>query len=124
MKLLRIVVVLLAATHPVSGQNSESNLEAGIYKSPTGQYHATLSVSPFGGYKVLQLPNSVQIQDVSGVLWINDSMLVYSVSPIYGLPGIFTYDCTQQKIARIVAPRRVGTKNPSGSDYFELKSVD
>jgi len=76
-----------------------------------------------GGHKVLQLPHSVQVQDVSGVAWKSGSELIYSVSPIYGQPGIYVYDCIHQKNTRIVAPRNLNTHYPAGADYFELKGI-
>jgi hypothetical protein len=77
-----------------------------------------------GGYKVLELPNLVQVEDVSGLVWRDGSQLVYSVSPIYGKPGIYLYDCRVQKSTRIVAPKNVNEHYPAGADYFELKTID
>jgi hypothetical protein len=76
-----------------------------------------------GGYKVLQLRDSVQVPDVSGLSWIDPHTLVYSVSPIYGRPGIYVYDCIDKRIRRIVAPTNTDSRYPDGTDYFELKDI-
>src|SRR5947209_12757562 len=108
MKVLSVACLLLTATHLASGNENDSRLKNGVYKSPTGQCSVTLSGNAMGGHKLLQLPTSAQMQDVSGLDWLTDSKLVYSVSPIYGQPGIYVYDCVRQKNRRIVAPRNIG----------------
>jgi hypothetical protein len=51
--------------------------------------------------------------------------LVYSVSPIYGSPGIFLVTCTSDpKISTLVTPEHKDSAYPQGSDYFELQSTN
>src|SRR5262249_37122570 len=55
--------------------------------------------------------------------WASDNALVYSVSPIYGTPGIFMFDCASKETRRLVGPVTVDKAYPQGADYFELKKL-
>ncbi len=72
---------------------------------------------------MLELTGSAPVRDVSGLAWLSGSMLAYSVSPIYGKPGIYVYDCVGQKSTGIVAPKNVDLDYPNGADYCELKGI-
>jgi hypothetical protein len=79
-----------------------------------------------GGYSILSLgsKNVDTIHDVTGIAWATPNMLVYSVSPIYGKPGIYIYDCIGQASRQIVAPKNMNNAYPDGADYFELYGMD
>jgi len=57
-------------------------------------------------------------------MWRDADTLVYSVSPIYGRPGIFELDCRSTHSRTIVAAVTKDNGYPDGADYFELMSVD
>jgi hypothetical protein len=63
------------------------------------------------------------IEDVTGVAYLRNDSLVFTVSPIYGKPGIFIYDCMSKEMAQIVRPQTIDEAYPDGADYFELQSV-
>jgi len=54
---------------------------------------------------------------------LENDELAYSVSPIYGKPGIFIFDCIAKKTRRIAAPRHLDAAYPDGADYFELHAL-
>ncbi|MBW2058022.1 MAG: hypothetical protein JRJ26_11050 [Deltaproteobacteria bacterium] len=62
------------------------------------------------------------VRDITGIAWISKHYLIYSVSPIYGQPGIFLLDCRSLETKTIVGPRNISKAYPNGSDYFELQS--
>lgn len=64
-----------------------------------------------------------EAKDVTGIAWISDNDLVYTVSPIYGQPGIFLFDCASMQTKRILGPKNADTAYPDGTDDFELQSV-
>jgi len=60
------------------------------------------------------------VDDVTGVLFVVPDRLVYSVSPIYGRPGVFAFNCRTGRVRRLVRPKNVDPSYPEGLDYFEL----
>lgn len=56
-------------------------------------------------------------------MWAPKSVLIYSVSPIYGKPGIYKYDCKDHVSKIIVKPENRNKYYPDGSDYFELSRI-
>jgi hypothetical protein len=83
-----------------------------------------------GGFRQLFLkrggvPDVHLSDDVTGIAWFSDSELVYTVSPVYGVPGVYVVDCSNQtaKPVRLVAPITYNPAYPKGADFFELKSV-
>lgn len=122
------LVLLLAASLKAPGWGRASQevpvLKSGVYKSPTGKCVVRVMISPKGGHKILHLTNGLEdVSDVSGLGWLSRSSLAYSVSPVYGKPGIYVYNCDQKRVARIVAPRKTDGHYPHGAEYFELKVV-
>jgi len=81
-----------------------------------------------GGFKELELlpknGKAHRIRDVTGLTFVGESTLVYTVSPIYGKPGLFKYNCTTRKTNALVKPVTINKTYPHGADYFELHSVE
>lgn len=83
-----------------------------------------------GGFRQLLLerggvPHVHIADDVTGIAWLSNSVLVYTVSPVYGVPGVYVVDCggPTAKPVRLVAPMTYNPAYPKGADFFELKSV-
>jgi hypothetical protein len=90
-----------------------------------------INVSGQGGFKQLGISRAadqhgkekLEVNDVSGMAWIANDQLVYTVSPIYGKPGVFLFDCASLQAKRILGPKTTDKAYPDGADYFELQSV-
>ncbi len=98
----------------------------GVFASPNGKCRATLKISSsMGGFLVLTLNKQPDrgVDDVTGMMWVSGDTLVYTTSPIYGLPGVWVYSCGSNLTTRIVKPRTFSKAYPDGEDYFQLKSV-
>jgi hypothetical protein len=91
----------------------------GVYKSPDGSCSATVSVNLMGGQSELKVADHI-VSDVTGAIWIPPRDLVYSVSPVYGNPGIYLYSCRSAKTHVLVGPTHRTEAYPDGTDYFEL----
>ena len=63
--------------------------------------------------------------DIVNMLWLpDDSGLVFAVSPIYGVPGIYFFDVGARATRRLVAPTHTtDPAYPQGSDLFVLCSA-
>lgn len=100
---------------------------AGEYTSPGGACHVTLEVAGMGGFLVLTSgegrSEGMKVKDVTGIAWVNAHLLVYTVSPIYGVPGVYIYDCGSKKTKRIVAPKTLNKAYPDGADFFQLEGI-
>jgi len=100
----------------------------GVYASPNGKCEASLTINELGGFLSLTIRrkgderDSCLVDDITGIVWISENELIYTVSPIYGQPGVFLYDCNLFETKRIVGPRTINTAYPDGADYFELQS--
>jgi hypothetical protein len=96
--------------------------------SPSGACEVTTATSGMGGAKELSLrrgSSSIPVaKDVTAMLWRSPNHLLYSVSPVYGIPGLFELDCKTSKSKTIVAAAVKDRAYPDGADYFELVSVD
>ena len=104
--------------------------EPGVYASkPNGSCTVALRTLGQGGFKQLFIGRDrdhlVHIaDDVTAVAWAGAELLVYSVSPIYGKPGIFAVTCASTpKVSVLVAPTHKDNAYPDGSDYFEVQAV-
>lgn len=103
--------------------------ETGHFKCSNSDCIVSLKYSEMGGFLVLYLDNLKRkeatqvINDVTGIVWASEDILVYSVSPIYGKPGLYAYNCKTKKTKTIVKAKNVDTAYPSGSDYFELHGL-
>jgi hypothetical protein len=65
-------------------------------------------------------------EDVSNLLWLpNERGLVYAVSPVYGVPGIYLFDARIGTTRRVVGARNTSDAGyPDGADLFVLCSVE
>jgi hypothetical protein len=123
---LSTIVVASSASgcEEVQATNAPGDLSA-----PGGACTARVTVSPMGGWFQLSvLAGSGETRsladDVNGIAWIDADTLVYAVSPIYGKPGIFSFECgSTGEPKRLVAPVTFNDYGPNGADYFELRSV-
>jgi len=95
----------------------------GAYKSVPEGCQIVLEISEMGGYLKLTInpPSTHLFKDITGIAWISPDVLLFTVSPIYGKPGVFLFNCVSKQIRRIVGPRTTNTGYPSGADFFELQ---
>jgi hypothetical protein len=103
--------------------------KAGFYHSPSGNCEASLRIAEMGGFLCLDIrkkpyqgeeKDKKEICDITGMLWIANDILVYTVSPIYGKPGLFLYDCASHQIKQILRPKTKANAYRDGADFFEL----
>ncbi len=99
----------------------------GIYQPNGGKYQAhlihgegdtTLLLVKYNGTSI-----SEEVIDITGAAWLTDSYLIYTVSPIYGKPGVYSFNCVTREIKRLVIPKTIDAASPDGADYFELYSL-
>jgi hypothetical protein len=115
-------------SHLGKGEYLNAARSPGTYASPDGRCHAALEVSTMGGFLSLSVDSTSDVHpkyvsdDVTGMLWTKENELIYSVSPIYGRPGIYVFDCTHFQNKRIALPSTFTETYPDGTDYFELKN--
>jgi hypothetical protein len=106
-------------------QPTEVIKHTGNYKSSGGKCPISLVTSEMGGFIQLILPFQREqkhiIDDVTGVAYLSDNLLVYTVSPVYGRPGVYLYDCLSKHIKRIASPKTKNKGYPNGADYYELQ---
>jgi hypothetical protein len=131
----RILIVLFACLFngsPLFAQEVVALKKPGVLPSPTNECLAKLEISGKGGYLRLSIArhgsdfrNPDAIDDVTGISWVDGIQLVFSVSPIYGKPGIYLANCIENnsKPVRLAAPQTIDKAYPNGADYYELKSV-
>ncbi len=63
-----------------------------------------------------------ETRDLINLMWVPGGRgLLYAVSPIYDKPGIYFFDTTTRKVARIVTPTNISQPtSPDGTDWFVL----
>jgi hypothetical protein len=64
--------------------------------------------------------------DLTNLLWLpNDRTIVYAVSPIYDVPGIYLFDVRKGRGARVIAAQNLTGNSgyKDGADWFMLCSV-
>jgi hypothetical protein len=121
-----LILLVLASTYLHAADIQPAVIkQAGKFSSPNGTCLASLEARDQGGFLVLTFPSgsNYKVLDVTGIAWASDKVLIYSASPLYGLPGIYLYSCGSRKIKRLVAPRTVNNAYPDGADYFELQRI-
>jgi len=134
--LLVLAFVLTLGSSSVCRAEQLIQLPHGVHKafvrpgsldSPNGRCKATLKVSAEGGFPVLSVTSptarSTEVSDVTGIAWVGSGMLIYTVSPVYGKPGLFILDCNSMQTKRIIGPRSISAAYPDGADYFELTGI-
>jgi hypothetical protein len=96
----------------------------GHYRSPSGRCLAVL-VHDEGDRLALGVAGykARLSEDVTGIAWIAGDRLVFTSSPIYGVPGLFVYVCGEDSARAVVKSRRSDPGYPDGCDYFELVRV-
>jgi hypothetical protein len=127
----RIAISLLLSIVATACATTQSAVDSvGAHQSARGSCTAQISISPTGGFRQLFLERTGVAQvhladDVTGVAWISNLELVYTVSPVYGVPGVYVVDCDSPKAkpVTLVASMIHNAAYPNGADYFELKSV-
>ncbi len=62
--------------------------------------------------------------DIVNVAVITPSIIAYSGSPVYGVPGIFLFDFGKKKVKCIVPATNLNSAYPDGTDYFEIDRID
>jgi hypothetical protein len=99
-------------------------VEIGSYFSPDKSFQAEITIANLGGFHILEIIKDGKvihrIDDINAMVWIDDNKVLYSVSPIYGNPGIFIFDCKEITESVLVSPVNLTFAYPNGTDYFEL----
>lgn len=100
----------------------------GMFSSPHGKCEASLTVNKMGGFLDLSIykkpdKRSKVVADVTGIAWFKDEQLIYTVSPIYGKPGVYVFNCQSMSNKKVLGPKNTDKSYPKGSDYFELQGV-
>lgn len=102
----------------------------GDLPSQTGAYVAGVSMGEAGLRHLEVRTRSGRVllaitDDISGLLWIPDEAgLLYAVSPVYGVPGVYAFDRHLGTVRRVVRPTSLGDRNyPDGADFFTLCAV-
>lgn len=98
----------------------------GTYKALGGKCSVSLEISGMGGdlTLIVDAPRVQGIRDITGIAWATQNLLVFTVSPIYGKPGVYLYHCTSKETKRIVSPKTIDKAYPDGADYFELQGIE
>jgi hypothetical protein len=97
----------------------------GMHKSPHRTNEAYIEHQEGDALRLaFDRKHSTVVGDVTAIAWMTDYLLAYSVSPIYGKPGIFKYDYRSGKSEVVVKPTSYDTGYPEGADFFQLHSVD
>ena len=104
--------------------------EPGFYfATPKKSCGASLKNSLQGGFLQLFLGKDQGhlahiADDVTAITWVTPHTLVYSVSPVYGSPGIYLVKCYRGRMPTLLVGAEHRDKAyPQGSDYFELSSI-
>lgn len=118
------MVATLAFAGPTV-RNAISKL--GNFAAPGSNCTASLRTDPMGGGKSLVVKAGKEklnlANDVSGIAWLDSSRLVFSVSPVYGKPGLFEYNCTSKEKRTILPPKNITKAYPDGTDFIELQRI-
>lgn len=122
MTLATLFVFLLATEQPVDRLRSAFN-RPGSFRSKSSECTFSMRRSGMGEGLILHLPRKKPVIDVTGATFYGAAELVYSVSPIYGSPGVFKFNCKSGITSVIVKPRTFDRGYPKGADYFELRGV-
>ncbi len=113
----------------ISGGPFQVAKTPGVFRSPAGDCEASIDIAEMGGFLILSVTRSQDkkyssARDVTGAIWVGKHELVYTISPIYGKPGLYLIHCPTMVERRIVSPQTLSSAYPDGADYFELESVE
>jgi hypothetical protein len=126
---LLVLVVALGLNPSCAGGVRAQGL--GVVKEQTGRY-----VAPAGACAIVvtheegdrldlhvERHEGLVLRDVNGWAWVAPDRLVVTVSPIYGVPGVYLYRCGGDSFVTLVRARHRTATSPDGTDYFEMASV-
>ncbi|NOS81043.1 MAG: hypothetical protein HOP32_05610 [Nitrospira sp.] len=127
-------VVILSTSDGFAAMRSEAVIIHPVYEPTSGVYTTqfggctiSMKISDMGGFTILALPlkgaKTRNVEDVTGVAYLPSDALIFTVSPMYGRPGIYRYDCLAKQVKQLVRPRTINKGYPDGADYFELQDV-
>ena len=125
--MLKWALIMACLFSSVLGQNPREAAinQIGRHKSPHGINEAILEVQLGDALRlILDRKRGKAVEDATGIAWMTDYVLVYSVSPIYGKPGIYKYDYQTGISDYVVEPKSIDSAYPDGADFFELQSID
>lgn len=98
--------------------------DIGTFYSPEKTYKVQVTVNSMGGFRDLVVYKDdskvSEFRDVNAFIWIENHKILYSVSPVYGKPGIYLFDCKTKKNDIITKPSVLNSAYQNGADYFEL----
>lgn len=98
----------------------------GRYAVESSRCSIRLESDPLGGFVRLRIEaqsGHADVRDATGVAWVDKETVVYTASPIYGVPGLYSFSCSKGTERRLVGPRTIVKAYPDGADYFELSAV-
>src|SRR6266487_563318 len=97
----------------------------GTYRISGGTCSLSLAPSWLSEAKVLRLHASDRdsVTDVTAVVWVSKSTIVYSVSPIYGDPGIYIRRCDGGRPRRVAGNRKRGAGRAQSNAYYALTKI-
>ena len=109
--LLSVIALSLGCSSLLSRSSAEDSVSSvkvvdnfGVYPSPDGKCEASLEINEMGGFLTLSVSSKYnqgtiyEVDDITGMAWISASELVFTVSPIYGRPGIYLLNCNSRMI--------------------------
>src|ERR1700731_3729849 len=117
------------ASHVYSDSAGAIRQPGVVVSTPNGACMASLKTSSQGGFLELYIGHDQDhlahvAEDVTGIAWASPTSLVFSVSPVYGSPGIFLATCSDKpQVKMLVGPKNIDKAYPQGADYFELRSI-
>jgi len=98
--------------------------------SSDGRYIASLTIGEAGAplLRVREASGGwsarATTRDINGFVWSPQSpVLFFTVSSIYGKPGLYKWIMPSRKPQRILGPRTRTKAYPDGADYFELVGI-
>ena len=100
--------------------------KTGLFMIDSSCNKFVLNISDMGGFIILRTINEkpLIVDDITAIAILEKSKLLYSVSPIYGKPGIFLFDFKLNNNKRIVKPSFFKDGFSDGTDYFEIYKLD
>ena len=123
-----LLLLCIAALGSARGADSGSVFShEGTYASPTARCMAELRANKERGGTDLFVFNKQQQlilsrEDVNAAAW-HQNILYFSASPVYGKPGLFSFDCRTSNTRTLAKAQHKDAGYPDGSDYFELSTV-
>jgi hypothetical protein len=128
-RLWLIMGICLLAAYAGSNASLAIRQPGVVVSTPSGACTASLKTSSLGGFLQLYIGHNEGhlahvADDVTGIAWASPTSLVFSVSPVYGSPGVFLVTCSDEpQVKMLIGPKNIDKAYPKGSDYFELRSI-